>query len=231
NSPGPEALGGGGLGHLEEAIVTEELCYGCSGIAISVTVNNLASVPLVIAGSDELQRRYLGMLTSEYATASYCLSEADAGSDVSALATTAARKGNTYVLNGTKAWVSGGGHARWLVVFAYTDRDKGHKGMSAFVVPADAAGVDIGKKEDMMGQRASSTVFVTLEDVEVPADHRLGEEGEGFKIAMRTFDRTRPGSPRWRSASAGAPSRSRSDTPASATPSAGRSPSTRRSSS
>ncbi len=189
----PAEYGGGGLGHLEEAIVTEELAYGCAGIAISITVNNLVSVPVVIAGSEPLKRKYLGMLTAEHCTASYCLSEPDAGSDVAAASTTAERRGAAYVLNGNKAWVSGGQQARWLLVFAYTDRAKGHGGMSAFVVPASAPGVRIGKKEDMMGQRASSTVFIQFENVEVPAENLVGAEGEGFKLAMRTFDRTRPG--------------------------------------
>ncbi len=105
----------------------------------------------------------------------------------------AERRGDHYIISGNKAWVSGGTHARWFVVFASTDPTRGKKGISAFIVPADAAGVTFGKKEDMMGQRASNTVFITFEDVEVPADHRLGGEGEGFKLAMKTFDRTRPG--------------------------------------
>ena len=188
----PEEYGGGGLGHLDEAIITEEICYGCAGIAISMTVNNLASVPVVIAGSEELKKKYLGQLTDSYATASYCLSEPDAGSDVANLSTTAVKKGSSYVINGTKAWVSGGAHASWFTLFAYTDRDKGHNGVSAFVVPADLPGIEIGKKEDMMGQRASHTVFITFNDVEIPAENLIGEEGEGFKIAMQTFDRTRP---------------------------------------
>ncbi len=188
----PEEFGGGGLGHLDESIITEELCYGCSGIAISLTVNNLAAVPLVLGGSEALKTEYLGQLTSEYATASYCLSEPDAGSDVAALSTTATRKGDVYILRGQKAWVSGGAYAKWFTVFAYTDREKGHQGMSAFVVPADLPGIEIGKKEDMMGQRASNTVFLNFDEVEVPAANRIGAEGEGFRIAMQTFDRTRP---------------------------------------
>ncbi|MCI0650716.1 MAG: acyl-CoA dehydrogenase family protein [Planctomycetes bacterium] len=189
----PEDYGGGGLGHLEEAIVTEELCYGCAGIAICITVNNLATVPLAIAGSEALKKRYLGMLTSDHATASYCLSEPDAGSDAAAIATTAQRKGDRYVISGSKAWVTGGPQARWFVLFAKTDRSLGSKGVSAFIVPADSPGIRIGKKEDMMGQRASSTVFIDFEEVAVPADHLLGAEGDGFRIAMKTFDRTRPG--------------------------------------
>ncbi|MEM7166740.1 MAG: acyl-CoA dehydrogenase family protein [Planctomycetota bacterium] len=189
----PDQYGGGGLNHMDEAIITEELCYGCAGIAICLTVNNLATVPVVLAGDEDQKKKFLGMLTEQYATASYCLSEPDAGSDVASLSTTAERKGDKYILNGSKAWVTGGKYASWFVVFAYTDRSAGHKGVSAFVVPSDLPGIDIGKKEDMMGQRASTTVFINFEDVEVPAENLLGAEGEGFKLAMRTFDRTRPG--------------------------------------
>ena len=188
----PEEYGGGGLGHLDEAIITEEICFGCAGIAISMTVNNLAAVPVILAGSAALKKKYLGQLTDEYSTASYCLSEPDAGSDVANLQTTAVRKGESYIINGSKAWVSGGAHAKWFTLFAYTDRDQGHQGVSAFVVPADLPGVEIGKKEDMMGQRASNTVFINFDSVEIPAENLIGAEGEGFKIAMQTFDRTRP---------------------------------------
>jgi len=111
---------------------------------------------------------------------------------VANLSTTATRKGDTYIIRGTKAWVSGGAHARWYTLFAYTDRSQGHAGMSVFVVPADLPGIEVGKKEDMMGQRASNTVFINFDDVEVPAKNLIGGEGDGFKIAMRTFDRTRP---------------------------------------
>jgi len=188
----PESYGGGGLGHFEECLITEELCYGCAGIAISMTVNNLAAVPVLLGGSEDLKREYLGQLTERYATASYCLSEPDAGSDVAALSTTATKKGDSYVIRGQKAWVSGGAHASWYTLFAYTDRAAGHKGMSAFVVPAGLPGIQVGKKEDMLGQRASNTVFITFDDVVVPARNRIGVEGEGFRIAMQTFDRTRP---------------------------------------
>lgn len=187
----PEEYGGGGLGHLDEAIITEELCYGCAGIAISMTVNNLAATPIVIGGSEELKKEVLGSLTSEYRTASYCLSEPDAGSDVANLQTTAVKKGDSYIINGTKAWVSGGAYASWFTLFAYTDRAAGHKGVTAFAIPADTPGIEIGKKEDMMGQRASHTVFINFNEVVVPEKNRIGGEGEGFKIAMQTFDRTR----------------------------------------
>ena len=178
---------------MEEAIITEELAYGCAGMAISMTVNNLSSVPIQIGGSEEQKKKWLGMLTEEHCTASYCLSEPDAGSDAAGLRTSAVLKGDHYILNGTKAWVSGGAHSRFFTLFATTDPGSGYEGITCFVIPADAAGVEIGKKEDMMGQRASNTVFVNFQDVKVPVENRIGDEGKGFQIAMKTFDRTRPG--------------------------------------
>ena len=188
-----DAYGGGDLGHMEEAIITEELAYGCAGMAISMTVNNLSSVPIQIGGSDEQKKKWLGMLTEEHCTASYCLSEPDAGSDAAGLRTTAVLQGDHYVINGTKAWVSGGAHSRFFTLFATTDPGSGYEGITCFVIPADAEGIEIGKKEDMMGQRASNTVFINFQDVKVPVENRIGDEGKGFQIAMKTFDRTRPG--------------------------------------
>ena len=188
-----DAYGGGDLGHMEEAIITEELAYGCAGMAISMTVNNLSSVPIQIGGSEEQKQKWLGMLTEEHCTASYCLSEPDAGSDAAGLRTTAVLQGDHYVINGTKAWVSGGAHSRFFTLFATTDPGSGYEGITCFVIPADAEGIEIGKKEDMMGQRASNTVFINFQDVKVPVENRIGDEGKGFQIAMKTFDRTRPG--------------------------------------
>ena len=188
-----DAYGGGDLGHMEEAIITEELAYGCAGMAISMTVNNLSSVPIQIGGNEEQKQKWLGMLTEEHCTASYCLSEPDAGSDAAGLRTTAVLQGDHYVINGTKAWVSGGAHSRFFTLFATTDPGSGYEGITCFVIPADAEGIEIGKKEDMMGQRASNTVFVNFQDVKVPVENRIGDEGKGFQIAMKTFDRTRPG--------------------------------------
>ena len=188
-----DAYGGGDLGHMEEAIITEEIAYGCAGMAISMTVNNLSSVPIQIGGTEEQKQKWLGMLTEEHCTASYCLSEPDAGSDAAGLRTTAVLQGDHYVLNGTKAWVSGGAFARYFTLFATTDPGSGYEGITCFVVPADAEGIEIGKKEDMMGQRASNTVFINFQDVKVPVENRIGDEGKGFQIAMKTFDRTRPG--------------------------------------
>ena len=188
----PEEYGGGGLGTLDGVIIEEEMAWGCSGISTSLACNGLACAPVALGGSEEIKRRYLGMLTEELKLASFCLTEPEAGSDVSGMRTTAVRKGDKYVLNGTKVFITNGSHADWYTVYAKTDKDAGHRGISAFVVPREA-GVVVDKKEDKLGQRASDTAMVSFNDVEIPADHLLGEENKGFKLAMMTLDRTRPG--------------------------------------
>ncbi len=188
----PEEYGGGGLGALDGAIIEEEIAWGCSGIGTSLACNGLACAPVALGGSEEIKRHYLGMLTEELKLASFCLTEPEAGSDVSGMRTTAVRKGDKYVLNGTKVFITNGSHADWYTVYAKTDKDAGHRGISAFVVPREA-GVVVDKKEDKLGQRASDTAMVSFNDVEIPADHLLGEENKGFKLAMMTLDRTRPG--------------------------------------
>ena len=145
-----------------------------------------------LAGSEELKKQYLGMLTEEYKLASFCLTEPDAGSDVSGMRTTAARKGDKYVINGSKCFITNGGYADWFTVYAKTDKDAGHRGISCFLVPKDDT-VTVDKKEDKMGQRASNTATITFNETEIPAGHLIGEENKGFKIAMMTLDRTRPG--------------------------------------
>jgi acyl-CoA dehydrogenase len=146
----------------------------------------------VIGGSEEIKRKYLGMLTEEPKLASFCLTEPDAGSDVSGMRTRAVKKGDKYVINGSKCFITNGGYANWYTVYAKTDPDAGHRGISAFVVPKDDT-VIVDKKEDKMGQRASNTATITFNDTEVPAENLLGEENKGFKLAMMTLDRTRPG--------------------------------------
>jgi acyl-CoA dehydrogenase len=174
-------------------VIEEELGWGCSGIGTSLLANGLAMTPVQLGGSDEIKRRYLGMLAEEPRLASFCLTEPDAGSDVSGMKTTAVRQGDKYVINGSKCFITNGSHASWYSVYAKTDRDAGHKGISAFVVPRDADGVTVDKKEDKLGQRASDTATISFNDVEIPADHLLGEENHGFRLAMQTLDRTRPG--------------------------------------
>ncbi len=192
NSVVPEAYGGPGLGCLDDCLIHEELAHGCIGITLPILANNLAAQPVKLAGSEAQKKEWFGRLTDECSWAAYCLSEPSAGSDVLGMSTTAVKKGDRYVLNGVKQWITNGGVAGWYVVFAYTEKEKGHKGVSAFIVPRDLPGVSPQKKEDMMGQRASSTCQIVFENVEVPEKNRLGAEGEGFYVAMKTFDRTRP---------------------------------------
>jgi acyl-CoA dehydrogenase len=188
----PESEGGAGIGYLDGAIVEEELSWGCSGVQTSLGANNLAITPLLLAGSEQLRKRYLGMLIERPALASFCMTEPDAGSDVAAIRTRAVRRGESYVISGSKCFITNGGYASFYIVFAKTDPDAGHRGMSCFLVPREA-GVVVDGHEDKMGQRASDTATVSFPDVEIPAANLIGEEGEGFKLAMMTLDRTRPG--------------------------------------
>jgi acyl-CoA dehydrogenase len=188
----PERYGGTGIGYLDGVVIDEELSWGCSGIASSVGCNGLAIAPLQLAGSEQLKKHYLERLTAEPLLASFCLTEPDAGSDVAAMKTRAVRNKDKYVLSGSKCFITNGGYANFYTVYAKTDADAGHRGISCFVVPRDA-GVIVDKHEDKMGQRASNTATVTVPDVEIPVDHLIGEENAGFKIAMMTLDRTRPG--------------------------------------
>jgi acyl-CoA dehydrogenase len=192
NSHIPEEYGGPGVSYLEGALIEEELCWGCSGIATSIGANGLATAPLLIGGSEELKKRYLGMLTDAPLFASFCLTEPDAGSDVSGMRTTATRKGDKWVINGSKCFITNGGYASFFTVYAKTDKEKGHRGISCFLVPKDDT-VTVDKKEDKMGQRASNTATITFNDTEIPLEHLVGEENHGFKLAMMTLDRTRPG--------------------------------------
>src|SRR5207247_1400610 len=173
-------------------LIEEELGWGCSGIGTSVACNGLAAAPVQIGGSDETKKKYLGMLAEDFKLASFCLTEPDAGSDVSGMRTTAVKQGNKYVLNGSKCFITNGGYADWYTVYAKTDKDAGHRGISAFVVERDW-GMTVDKKEDKMGQRTSNTATISFNDVEVPEENLLGEENHGFKLAMMTLDRTRPG--------------------------------------
>ncbi len=189
----PQNYNGAGLKVLDEVIIAEELSYGCSGISTALAANNLATAPVIIAGNEEQKKKYLGMMTKELTFASYAVTEPQAGSDVAGIQTSAKLVGDEYIINGSKQWITGASEAKWFYVLAKTDPSKGHKGMSAFIVDANTPGVKVGKKEDMMGQRASATHAVIFEEVKIPKLNILGVEGEGFKIAMKAFDHTRPG--------------------------------------
>jgi acyl-CoA dehydrogenase len=188
----PPEYGGVGLSSVDTCIVTEEVAWGCSGIGTSIMCNDLGLMPIIIAGSEEQRREWLAPCTDEFTLISFCLSEPEAGSDVAGLQLQAEKDGDSYLLSGTKCWITNGGEANLYTVFATLDRASRHKGICAFVVPADTPGISRGKKEDKMGQRASDTRVIHFDGVRVPASQRLGAEGEGFKIAMRTLDRTRP---------------------------------------
>ena len=188
----PSEYGGAGLSTLDGCIIEEEIAWGCSGIGTSLSCNGLASAPVQLAASEKLKREYLGRLAEAPLFASFCLTEPDAGSDVSGMKTTAVRKGDKWVINGSKCFITNGEYANWYTVYAKTDKEAGHRGISCFIVPRDA-GVVVDKHEDKMGQRASNTASISFDDVEIPLDHLVGEENKGFKIAMMTLDRTRPG--------------------------------------
>jgi acyl-CoA dehydrogenase len=189
----PEELGGAGLGAMDGALIGEELCWGCSGIGTSIVANILGALPMLIAGTEEQRREWLPPLLEEPILCSFALTEPNAGSDVSGIQTTAVRRGDEYVINGSKMFITNAGQASWVIVFASTDKDARHRGLSAFIVPTELDGVVVEKHLDKMGQRATDTSALAFQDVVVPAANRLGEEGQGFKIAMQTLDNTRPG--------------------------------------
>ena len=189
----PDEYGGLALSSFDGMLVGEELNWGCSGIGTSIGANGLGSGPVILAGSEEQRATWLPPLIESPILCSFGLSEPGAGSDVARLQTTAVRRGDEYVLNGSKTFITNAGHAAWTVVFAKTDPAKGHRGMSAFIVPMDTPGVTIEQHLDKMGQRSTDTSAFALNDVVVPAANRIGAEGEGFKIAMKTLDFTRPG--------------------------------------
>src|SRR5450432_259829 len=192
NTTCPAEYGGAALGELENAMMTEELAYGCSGIQTSILANTLALTHIKLAGTEAQKKKYLGMLTSEPVMVSYATSEPGAGSDVAGLTTRFTQHGDDYVLNGQKCWITNASYARWYVIFATSDPSSRHRGIAAFIVDRDLPGVRPGKKEDKLGQRASDTAVLHLDDVKVPKANLLGAEGAGFKLAMETFNQTRP---------------------------------------
>ncbi|CAH0352847.1 acyl-CoA dehydrogenase family protein [Aquabacterium sp. CECT 9606] len=187
----PTEYGGGGLGAMEVALVTEQLCRGCLGIGAALSISALASEPILIAGTPAQQQAYFSRLAAGQ-FASFALTEPAAGSDVAALRTQAKRVDGGYKLTGSKIWISNASLASFMVVFAKTDMDAGHKGISAFVVEREAPGLSVGEPLGKLGQRAAPVCEVFFDEVHVPESSRLGQEGEGFSIAMRTFDRSRP---------------------------------------
>ena len=187
----PEAYGGMGLGALEVALVTEQLCRACLGLGTALCVNALAAEPILLAGSEAQKQQWLPRL-AQVEFASFALTEPGAGSDAAGIRTSAVRQGDGYVLNGSKIWISNASLASFFVVFAKTDPAAGHKGISAFIVERDSPGLTVGEPLGKLGQRAAPTCEVFFDQVQVPLHNRLGAEGEGFALAMRTFDQSRP---------------------------------------
>jgi acyl-CoA dehydrogenase len=188
----PVEYGGTGLGALDGCLIAEEVGSACTGIGTAMESNNLATAPVILAGNHEQKEQFLRPMTEQLQFAAYCVTEPGAGSDVSAIRTNAKLVGDEYILNGEKMWITNAGVASWYYVLAVTDPSAGHKGISAFIVPRDLAGISVGKKEINMGQRASDTRSITFEDVKVSSKNLLGKIGEGFKISMGAFDHTRP---------------------------------------
>ncbi|MFN8509420.1 MAG: acyl-CoA dehydrogenase family protein [Deinococcaceae bacterium] len=187
----PQEIGGLGLGMLEEILIAEELAYGCMGIYTVLMASELGITPILLAGTSEQHRKFLKPLLEKPSLAAFALSESNNGSDAAAMGTRAERVGDGWVINGSKMWISNGGVSELTVVFASIDPSLGHKGTVALVVPKDVPGQHANSIKHKMGQRASVTAELVFEDVYVPLDHMLGGPGDGFKIAMKTLDKTR----------------------------------------
>jgi acyl-CoA dehydrogenase len=189
----PEQYGGLGLSHVDQMLIVEELSYGCAGIATAMAANDLALGPLLLAGTPAQIEELTAPMLEDAKMAAYCVTEPGAGSDVAGIRTTVRRDGDHYIMNGEKMWITNGSVASWYYVLATADAKAGHKAMCAFAVPANLPGITPGKKEINLGQRCSDTRGIRFTDVKVPKKYLLGTEGEGFKIAMRAFDLSRPG--------------------------------------
>jgi alkylation response protein AidB-like acyl-CoA dehydrogenase len=187
----PDSYGGEGADALATVIIIEEVARACASSSLIPAVNKLGTVPLLLSGSTELKKKYLPPVARGEALFSYALSEANAGSDAAGMQTRAVRDGDWWVLNGTKMWISNAGVSQYYTVMAVTDRDRGARGISAFVVEKTDPGVGFGEPEKKLGIKGSPTRTVILEDTRIPADRIIGAEGTGFKTALATLDHTR----------------------------------------
>jgi acyl-CoA dehydrogenase len=188
----PQKYGGGGMGSFEEVLVLEELGFGDPGFATAAGSSMLASYPLITGGTEAQKEKYLRMVT-EGKIAAYCVTEPGAGSDVQSIQTEAVKDGDEYIINGQKMWITGAGYADWFFVLAYTNKELGYRGMSGFIVDSNLEGVELGKKEENMGQRCSDTRSVTFNNVRVPLENLIGgKENDGWMNAMEAFDLSRP---------------------------------------
>lgn len=188
----PREFGGPGLGILDTCLICEELNYGCSGISNSIAANDLGALPIIIAGDQSQQRTYLGALAKKLTFCAFAITEPAAGSDVAGMTTTYRRDGDAFVLNGTKHFISNGSMADWIVTFATSDKRLKHRGISCFVFPSNLPGITRNRMHGKLGQRAADTGEIVYDELRVPFDSLVGQEGEGFKYAMGTFDRSRP---------------------------------------
>ncbi len=193
NGPMSKEFGGHEHSLMDGAIASEELGAGCVGIGICIDANTLALTPLYIAASDELKKKYFGLINEVKGVAAYCLTEPNAGSDVQGIQTRATRSGDKYIINGHKRYITNAEVSTFLTVFAITDPEKGSRSLTAFLVPSNSPGVEFKPRMNKMGQKASVQNEILFHDVEVPASNMIGQEGHGFLIAMKTFDRTRTG--------------------------------------
>ncbi|OGR71519.1 MAG: acyl-CoA dehydrogenase [Elusimicrobia bacterium GWD2_63_28] len=189
----PEAYGGLGGGIMDMCLVTEELSRACGGIALGYAGTALGTLPILLHGSEEQKKKYLPDIASGKRLAAFCLTEAEAGSDAANMKTTARKEGDKYILNGTKQWITNAGEAEIYTVIALTDKSRGVRGASAFIVEKGTKGMEFGKKEKKMGIRASATREVIFTDCEVPAANLISKEGMGFIVALKTLDTSRPG--------------------------------------
>ena len=190
----PEEYGGVGASAFEEVLVGEELAYGCTGISSSINLNSLALLPILLAGTDEQKAYWMGERVNDLGQfCAYGVTEANAGSNVVGIQTRAEKRGAAYILNGSKTFITNASHAHFYTIFAKTDPGAGHRGMTCFIVDRESAGLSVGKKFDKLGQRASDTAELVFENVEVPEENIVGGLGQGFYIAMKVFDASRPG--------------------------------------
>lgn len=189
----PEEYGGFGGGALEFCLAVEEISKVCGGVGVTFAASALGCFPILIYGTDEQKKKYIPDLSSGKKLGAFGLTEANAGSDAAGIETTAKKDGDHYILNGTKQWITNGGEAETYVVIAMTDKKKGARGASAFIVEKGTPGFTFGKKENKMGIRCSATRELVFQDCKIPKENLLGREGMGFIVAMRTLDSTRPG--------------------------------------
>lgn len=189
----PQDYGGLGGGILEMAIATEELSRVCGGIALAFAATALATFPILLFGSESQKSKYLPDIAAGKRLAAFALTEPEAGSDAGAVKTAAKREGDGYILNGTKQWITNGGEAEIYTVIAATDKSRGSRGLSAFILEKGTQGFSFGKKENKLGIKGSTTRELSFQDCFIPKENLLGKEGQGFLIAMRTFDQSRPG--------------------------------------